>query len=138
MASSNPKARQETSILLQNGTVLTHRSSESGNYQVVPLESHSLLIVNGEIAEIAPRVETISAETEIIDCEGKLISPGFIDTHHHVWQTQLKGRHADELLVDYMLTGSHATILWTPRVTDSPMCAKISDTALSFRKFPIV
>lgn len=109
MPSSNPK-----SILLQNGTILTHVSSQADKYHVVPLEKHSLLIVNDQIAEIAPQINTPPADTEIIDCEGKLISPGFIDTHHHVWQTQLKGRHADELLVDYILTGNSQSSNYEP------------------------
>jgi hypothetical protein len=29
-----------------------------------------------------------------------------VDTHHHLWQTQLKGRHADHGLVSYMYTGT--------------------------------
>ena len=41
-----------------------------------------------------------------IDCRDKIISPGFIDTHRHLWQTQLKGRHGDQLLMPYMLTGN--------------------------------
>jgi cytosine/adenosine deaminase-related metal-dependent hydrolase len=36
----------------------------------------------------------------------KIISPGFVDTHHHLWQTQLKGRHANELLLEYMASGN--------------------------------
>ena len=28
-----------------------------------------------------------------------------IDTHHHLWQTQLRARFGDEMLVAYMLKG---------------------------------
>jgi cytosine/adenosine deaminase-related metal-dependent hydrolase len=34
-----------------------------------------------------------------------IVSPGFIDTHHHVWQTQLKGRHANQTLLEYLPNG---------------------------------
>jgi cytosine/adenosine deaminase-related metal-dependent hydrolase len=47
----------------------------------------------------------VSRPARIIDCTAKIISPGFVDTHHHVWQTCLKGTHADETLLDYFPSG---------------------------------
>ena len=48
---------------------------------------------------------SVPSSTEIIDCANKVLSPGFVDTHHHVWQSQLKGRRADQLVLDYAYTG---------------------------------
>ena len=50
----------------------------------------------------------------IIDCCGKIVLPGFIDTHRHLWQTQLKGRHANEQFQEYLLTGNLAVSLHSP------------------------
>lgn len=91
------------SILLQNATILAPRGA--GDDHIVPLKNHSLLIEGNKISRIAPQIEAPSASTEVIDCTSKIISPGFIDTHHHVWQTQVKGRHADHTLVEYMVPG---------------------------------
>jgi cytosine/adenosine deaminase-related metal-dependent hydrolase len=94
------------SIILRNGTFLLH---DNDNH-VTPTTT-SLLIQNGKIVTIAHDIEP-SKDTEIIDCTDKLISPGFVDTHHHGWQAQLKGRHANEQLLDYMVTGmSHFSYL---------------------------
>jgi cytosine/adenosine deaminase-related metal-dependent hydrolase len=71
----------------------------------VALQGHSLLIEDNKIARISSHI-TPTAGTDIIDCTGKIISPGFIDTHHHVWQTQLKGRHANQTLLEYIPNGS--------------------------------
>jgi cytosine/adenosine deaminase-related metal-dependent hydrolase len=87
------------SIILKNGTFLLH----DDNDHVTPTTT-SLLIQGGKIVTIAQDIEA-SKDIEIIDCTDKLISPGFVDTHHHGWQTQLKGRHANEQLLDYMVTG---------------------------------
>ena len=37
-----------------------------------------------------------------------------IDTHHHVWQTQLKGRFSDDALLDYMPKGNLQSFSYTP------------------------
>ncbi|OJD19466.1 hypothetical protein AJ78_00534 [Emergomyces pasteurianus Ep9510] len=95
-----------SSILLKNATIIVP-SSRTGN-DAVPLKEHSLLVEGNIITRIAPYadVQPPSADTEIIDCRGKIVSPGFIDTHHHLWQTQLKGRHADHSLMEYMPSGN--------------------------------
>ncbi len=64
------------------------------------------VLVEGEtIKKIAPTTRAHGSQVNVIDCAGKTISPGFIGTHHRFWQTQRKGRHAGELLLDYMLAG---------------------------------
>ena len=96
------------SILLQGGTLLVHDSED----HVTAIRA-DLLIEGNKIAKIGNDIRPPSEHTHIIDCNGKIISPGFIDTHRHMWQTQLKGRHADELFLDYMLTGNLAASLFT-------------------------
>lgn len=86
-------------MLLKNGIVLIHDSDGH-----VVASQKDILIKNGKIARIDADLEA-SDGLEILDCTDKIISPGFVDTHHHGWQTQLKGRHANESLLEYMVTG---------------------------------
>ncbi|KAJ6095975.1 hypothetical protein N7486_006721 [Penicillium sp. IBT 16267x] len=90
-------------ILLQNATILV--PSREPNDYVIPLRSHSLLITDNKISHIERDIIP-PAGAEIIDYTGKIVSPGFIDTHHHLWQTQLKGRHADHALLQYLPSGN--------------------------------
>jgi cytosine/adenosine deaminase-related metal-dependent hydrolase len=90
------------SILIKNGVVLIHDADNN----VVPTKT-DILVQNGKIAKLAEGIE--ATDVEVIDAIDKIISPGFVDTHHHGWQTQLKGRHANELLLQYMITGSYPT-----------------------------
>ncbi|KAI1056880.1 hypothetical protein LB507_002301 [Fusarium sp. FIESC RH6] len=87
-------------LLLRGGTVLTH--DESDNVKAL---QRDILIENNRIVKIASNIDNV-AGAEVIECNYKIISPGFIDTHHHLWQTQLKGRHANQLLLDYMPSGA--------------------------------
>jgi cytosine/adenosine deaminase-related metal-dependent hydrolase len=86
-----------TSILLSRGTVLLHDERDHLN----PVKA-DVLVVDNQITEIAAFIAPPTRDTIVIDCTGKIVSPGFVDTHHHVWQTQLKGIHADDLLFDYL------------------------------------
>ncbi|KAJ4307430.1 hypothetical protein N0V84_012742 [Fusarium piperis] len=89
-ASGNP-------ILLRNGLLLIHDSDG----HVRPRRS-DILIEGDRIAKIDDNIETSAEDVRVIDCEGKIVSPGFISTHHHVWQTQLKGKHANHNLIEYL------------------------------------
>ncbi|KAM0249498.1 hypothetical protein ACHAQJ_009046 [Trichoderma viride] len=100
-----------TSILLRNATILM--PGPAGNKPVKALRGHSLLIEGNKIARIAAHIDAPSDKTQVIDCTDKIVSPGFIDTHHHVWQTQLKGRHADHTLIEYVPTGNMQSFNYT-------------------------
>ncbi|KAK0642803.1 5-methylthioadenosine/S-adenosylhomocysteine deaminase [Lasiodiplodia hormozganensis] len=97
-----------STILLKGGTLLIHDEND----HVVPTKA-DLLIAGNTISCIAPEISD-KGIGEVIDCTDKIVSPGFIDCHQHVWQTQLKGRHADETFLEYMPTGnlqsSHYTL----------------------------
>lgn len=87
-------------LLLKGGTVLIH--DDQDNVQAL---ERDILIEGNRIIKIASNIGNV-ANAELIDCDSMIISPGFVDTHHHLWQTQLKGRHANELLLDYMASGN--------------------------------
>lgn len=99
-----------TTILLRGGTLLIHNSSND-----VISQKADLLITGNLITRISSAIDPPSIVTKIIDCHGKIISPGFIDTHRHMWQTQLKGRHANEVLSQYIFSGNLTGSLYTPR-----------------------
>lgn len=89
-----------SSILLQNGTILQHDPNEN----IIVLRGTDVIIEHDRIKVIGQNLKA-SSSTIVLDCTNKIVSPGFIDAHHHVWQTQLKGRHGDETLLDYIATG---------------------------------
>lgn len=70
------------SILLHNGTVLFHEGNK-----VKFLYDHDVLVQGKRISKIGQGLK-LPFLGKMMDCSGKIISPGFIDTHHHLWQTQ--------------------------------------------------
>ncbi|KAI5921807.1 amidohydrolase [Camillea tinctor] len=97
----------EKSILLQGGTLLLHDEEN----HVAPTVS-DLLIKGQRIAKIGKNIQ-VDSKTEIVDCNGKVVSPGFIDTHRHLWQSQYKGLHANHTLIEYLPTGNFSGGLWS-------------------------
>ncbi|TLD31303.1 hypothetical protein PspLS_01875 [Pyricularia sp. CBS 133598] len=94
-------------ICLQGGTLLVH----DANDHVTPLEA-DLLIEGSIITKIGKSIMP-PADAELIDCRDKIISPGFIDTHRHMWQTQHKGKHGDASFVGYLPRGNFTAVYWT-------------------------
>ena len=61
-----------------------------------------LLIQNGKIADILVGAAHPPG-VEVIDAAGMIVLPGFVDTHRHTWQTQLRTVAADWTLFDYVV-----------------------------------
>lgn len=92
---------QPSSILLQGGTIVAfdHRT-ESLDIR----HDSSVLITDDRIASIFPASDQhpIPPNTEIVDVRGKIVTPGFVDTHRHGWQTGLKTTCANSSLAEYL------------------------------------
>jgi cytosine/adenosine deaminase-related metal-dependent hydrolase len=57
------------------------------------------VLVEGKLVkDIKPRIQPPGAG--VIDARGKIVMPGFVDTHHHLFETALRSFLADGLLFD--------------------------------------
>ena len=54
------------------------------------LDNVDILIKNNEIVSIGKNL-SIDDTTEVIDCSNLLALPGFVNTHHHLFQTLFRG-----------------------------------------------
>ncbi|MQA79003.1 MAG: amidohydrolase family protein [Streptosporangiales bacterium] len=52
-----------------------------------------VLVEDGRISQVGRGVD--SANATVIDAVGKIVIPGFVDTHRHTWQSQLRGLAVD-------------------------------------------
>ncbi|KAI5206532.1 Metallo-dependent hydrolase [Aureobasidium subglaciale] len=86
LASFSATALCANSTLFHGGTIITF---DEASQLPVALHGSSLLVTGDSIAKIFESSDnvTLPTGTEIIDVAGKIVSPGFIDTHRHSWQT---------------------------------------------------
>ncbi|MFD5390734.1 amidohydrolase family protein [Streptomyces sp. NPDC127074] len=80
--------------VIRNGRIVTMDES-LGN-----LEGADIVIEDGTITAIGRDLD--AGEAEIIDATNRIVAPGFIDTHRHTWQTQVRGICGDWTLGDYV------------------------------------
>ena len=94
------KPARKMAKLLKNGTVITFDNTTE---TVKVLPKASILIENGRIASITEHNTPpgLPPNTAVIDVHGKIITPGFINTHTHMWQTVYRSMGPDVTLADY-------------------------------------
>lgn len=67
----------------------------------------AMAVENGRIAALGDSEELCRQYTDckkVVDCQGKVVFPGFINTHNHLFQTLLKGLGDDMVLSDWLAT----------------------------------
>jgi 5-methylthioadenosine/S-adenosylhomocysteine deaminase len=97
------------SLILADGWLITM------NAQREVLERASVCVVGDRIAAIGTRMQVTQRfpEAEVIDCSGKIVMPGMVNTHTHLFQTLLKGLGDDMVLKKWFtcMTGPSAVHL---------------------------
>jgi cytosine/adenosine deaminase-related metal-dependent hydrolase len=85
---SDPNRR----ILLQGGVVL------SMDPKVGDFEKGDVLIEGKKIAAVGPNLAASARSAIVVNATDRIVMPGFIDTHHHQYETLLRSILADGLL----------------------------------------
>lgn len=85
---------RSASTLVQGGRVVTMDPT------IGEIDGADVLIVDGTIRAVGPALDAPEG-VEVIDARNTIVSPGFVDTHRHVWQTQLRTIATNWSLFDY-------------------------------------
>src|SRR5262252_3484497 len=80
-------------------TLIRHATILSLDPQIGDFRRGDLLIEDDRIAAVAPSLAVDDAE--VIDAEGMIALPGFVDSHRHTWQSLLRSTAADWTLAQY-------------------------------------
>jgi len=84
-------------MLIKNGTFITMDSKRR------IIKDGNLLVSGNRIQEIgkSDEIESKYDLEKTIDAKGKVVLPGLVNTHTHLFQTLLKGLGADRTLIDW-------------------------------------
>lgn len=92
------------SILLKGGTVIAF-NTDTESLEI--LRDTSVHILADRIAGLYSVADLSSfsapSGTEVLDVTGHIVSPGFVDTHRHGWQTAFKTLGANTSLPEYFI-----------------------------------
>ena len=74
-----PRDMPSGTLLLKNARIITMNGEEV-------IENGDVLVVNNRIEAVGKSgTLQVPANAKVIDCTGKTIVPGFVDTHSHMW-----------------------------------------------------
>ncbi len=101
----SPSSKART--LIRGGTIVTNDPA------LGELRRGDLLVEGTRIVAVAPVLEADDAA--VIDADGMIVLPGFVDTHRHTWQSLLRAVGTDWTLAQYY-TGMRIVMgrLYTP------------------------
>ncbi|MGW4536829.1 amidohydrolase family protein [Streptomyces chartreusis] len=85
---------------MTNRTVLRGGHVLSMDPDIGDLPQGDVLIEDGRIAAVRP---DISADAEVLDMTGRIVMPGFVDTHRHTWEASIRNVAPDATLDDYFV-----------------------------------
>src|SRR6185503_20018039 len=92
-ASEALAANTSPRVLLKGGCVL------SFDQTLGDFDKADVLIEGKKIAAVGRNLA--AANATVIDASGTIVLPGFIDTHHHLYQALLRNVQGNGLLADY-------------------------------------
>jgi 5-methylthioadenosine/S-adenosylhomocysteine deaminase len=102
---STVRTGRDARILLKGGTVLTLDRT------IGDFENADVLIEGKKIVAVQPNLK---ADAQLIDASNTIVMPGFIDTHHHQYETLLRSILADGLLSGAKSYQSEIQAILTP------------------------
>jgi 5-methylthioadenosine/S-adenosylhomocysteine deaminase len=92
-AEAAPRTQAARPILIKGGCVL------SLDRAVGDFEKADVLIEGKKISAVRPNISAPNAQ--VIDATNRIVMPGFVDTHRHMWQGFLRNVLPDGSLEDY-------------------------------------
>jgi len=133
-----PTPTHPVPLLIRNARILTlagpngpRRGKDLAELGILP--QGDVLVSEGKITAVGPRVEG-PADAEIIEAQGRVLLPGFIDCHTHAcwagdrlaeWDQKLRGIPFQEILKQG--GGIHATVLAVREATQKQLAANLRD-----------
>ena len=92
---------ESSQFLLQNAALILTMDSSLGAGPLGVLKEQDLLISGERIEAVGSKLKGTG---QTLDVTGKIIMPGFVDVHNHLWQTIIRGCGTDQDLIGWLKT----------------------------------
>ncbi|MFJ8160495.1 amidohydrolase family protein [Streptomyces sp. NPDC096136] len=89
-----PPARDGRAVLLRGAALVLTMDPAVGSGPLGTLENADVLMRGGAVAAVGPALPAPPG-TRVVEAAGKLVMPGFVDTHNHLWQAMIRGGCTD-------------------------------------------
>lgn len=95
-------------IVLRNASLVLTMDPALGDGPLGTVDHADVLMRDGAVAAVGRRLQAPPG-TQVIDAAGKLVMPGFVDIHTHLWQSSMRGGCADRDLFGWLADCNRAT-----------------------------
>ncbi|BBH19181.1 5-methylthioadenosine/S-adenosylhomocysteine deaminase [Paenibacillus baekrokdamisoli] len=83
-------------------TTLLHKATIVTMNELDEILVGDVLLMDEKIVSVGKEIPEYEAETTVIEAKGKLLLPGFVQTHIHLCQTLFRGQADDMALMDWL------------------------------------
>jgi 5-methylthioadenosine/S-adenosylhomocysteine deaminase len=80
--------------LIRNAALILTMDPTIGKGDLGVIEEGDILLVGDKIAAVGKHLQDQGGQ--IADATGKIVMPGFVDVHNHLWQSLIRGCQADQ------------------------------------------
>ncbi|MFJ5547448.1 amidohydrolase family protein [Streptomyces sp. NPDC093225] len=94
---SRPPVPGGRTVLLRRASLVLTMDPALGSGPLGAVENADVLMRDGTIAAVGTALPTPPG-ARVVETSGKLVMPGFVDTHNHLWQAMIRGGCADRNL----------------------------------------
>jgi len=97
-----PELKSASRILVRNAALVITMDPAQGQGPLGMLEDADVLFEQDTLVAVGKGLDAGNAT--VLDATGKIVMPGFVDVHNHLWQTLIRGCSADQDLYGWLET----------------------------------
>jgi 5-methylthioadenosine/S-adenosylhomocysteine deaminase len=99
---SPPALGAPSKTLLRNAALILTMDPRVGTGDLGIIQGADILLDGDKIASVGKNLS--GRGTQIVDATGKIVMPGFVDVHNHLWQSLIRGCGANKDLIGWLDT----------------------------------
>ncbi|MFJ4775989.1 amidohydrolase family protein [Streptomyces sp. NPDC088762] len=100
-ARTTPAGQTARTTVLRNAALVLTMDPALGDGPLGTVANADVLMRDGAVAAVGRRLQ-VPPGAQAVDATGKLVMPGFVDVHTHLWQSSMRGGCADRDLFGWL------------------------------------